>query len=113
MDRSLIPDEQAPLFDAFDKLANSVTPYVPLFTNKSLSSRQHFLMRMLSNLLNFDPQRQASLILVVCRHCVIPGNSGLGVSRYFDADICSHFGGTAGHGISGNHAYKKYSTKRQ
>ncbi|KAH9052899.1 hypothetical protein EDB83DRAFT_2676209 [Lactarius deliciosus] len=33
MNRSLISAEQAPLFDAFDKLAKSVLPYVPLFTN--------------------------------------------------------------------------------
>ncbi|KAH9168874.1 hypothetical protein EDB89DRAFT_1989986 [Lactarius sanguifluus] len=33
MNRSLISAEQAPLFDAFDNLAKSVKPYVPLFTN--------------------------------------------------------------------------------
>ena len=104
MDRSLIPAEQAPLFDAFDKLSNSVTPYVPLFTDKSLSSRQHFLMQVLSNLLNLDPQRQTSLILVHSRHYPIAGDEGVGLTRYFDADI-SPFGGASGgrlHGISGN-----------
>lgn len=55
MDRSAIPDDKAPLFDAFDRLVNSVTPYVDLFTGtgESLKSTQTFLMQGLSNFLNF------------------------------------------------------------
>ncbi|KAH9998843.1 hypothetical protein BJV74DRAFT_189022 [Russula compacta] len=39
LDRSVIPADKAPLFDAFDKLTNSVTPYVSLFTDESLRNR--------------------------------------------------------------------------
>ncbi|KAI9509821.1 hypothetical protein F5148DRAFT_694899 [Russula earlei] len=39
LDRSVIPAEKAPLFDAFDKLVNSVTLHVSLFNNKPLRDR--------------------------------------------------------------------------
>ncbi|KAI0255054.1 hypothetical protein BJV78DRAFT_1279662 [Lactifluus subvellereus] len=39
IDRSVIPDGRVPLFDAFVKLANSVTPYIHLFTDESLNNR--------------------------------------------------------------------------
>lgn len=79
MDRSLIPVEQAPLFAAFDQLANSVSPYIHLFTDKSLSSRHHFLMQTLSNLLNLDPQRQTPFIFFICQHSATTGDAEFGV----------------------------------
>jgi hypothetical protein len=87
MDRSLIPAEQALLFNAFDQLANSVTPYIHLFTDESLSSRHHFLMQMLSNLLNRNPQRQTPFIFFICQHSSIVRDAELGVFRRFDASL--------------------------
>jgi hypothetical protein len=65
MDRSAIPHDKAPLFDAFDRLVNSVTPHVDLFTGESLKSTQTFPMRVLSYLLNLKPIRQTAIISVV------------------------------------------------
>ncbi|KAI0277278.1 hypothetical protein BGY98DRAFT_980571 [Russula aff. rugulosa BPL654] len=44
LDRSAIPADKAPLFDAFNRLANSVTPYVSLFSDTTLNSKQRFMM---------------------------------------------------------------------
>ena len=43
LDKSAIPADKAPLFEAFDKLASSVIPYLSLF-DVTLNSKQPFLM---------------------------------------------------------------------
>jgi len=65
MDRSAIPDDKAPIFDAFDRLVNSVTPHVDIFTGESLKSTQTFPMQGLSYFLNLKPIRQTAIISVV------------------------------------------------
>lgn len=39
LDRSAIPADKAPLFEAFNKLASSVTPYISLFADATLTNR--------------------------------------------------------------------------
>lgn len=68
LDRSAIPADKAPLFDAFYKLANSVTPYIPLFADTTLNSKQPFVMLDSVWFSYLDPIRQACFISILNWH---------------------------------------------
>jgi hypothetical protein len=89
MNRSAIPDDKAPLFDALEKLVNSVIPYVHLFVDQSLSSKQRFLMQGTFVFLNLRPIRQTTFTSIINWHLAISGTDyNFDISRHPNREIC-------------------------
>ena len=65
LDRSAIPPDKASLFDAFDKLANSVTPYISLFADESLKSKRCLLILEYVQYAHLEFIRQTGFVSVV------------------------------------------------